>query len=315
MYEKPINGFAPDHGDGTNSARGLWQISFEVDAAPPLPLLESLEESALSVSVFEAAANEDQETTRWRVELLRENEPDDDELVDELGMFLAPQGLEAEELAVAFLPHEQWLARSAMPREAMQVGRFHIHGRDEAHLVRPGQIGLAIDAGMAFGSGEHASTMGCLQAFDRLLRHHRFGNALDLGCGSGILAIAAAKALRRRVLASDYDPLAVEVTRDNAAFNRVSTRIDAVTAEGYEHTRIRRGRPFDLIFANILADPLCDLAGDLKRHLRPGGYAILAGLLDRQAERVVEAHRRQGLRLYRQLNLNPWSTLVLKRAG
>jgi len=315
MREHVPDDTTPMDGRAMSTTDGLWQVVFEVASAPALSLLEALEDSALSVSVFEAEANADQQTTRWRVTLLRAEEPQADAVAREFGPLLAAHGLVAEDLAVEFLRHDQWLARATMPRQTMRVGRFLIHGRADVGGVRPGQIGLAIDAGMAFGSGEHGSTMGCLQAFDRLLRRHRFGTVLDLGCGSGILAIAAAKALRIRVLASDLDPLAVEVARDNARFNGVSSRITAVVAAGYDHPSIRRSRPYDLVFANILAEPLCDLAGDLKRHLRPGGHAILAGLLARQAERVVDVHRCQGLRLVRRLDLSPWSTLVFKRAG
>ena len=170
-----------------------------------------------------------------------------------------------------------------------------------------------IDAGMAFGSGDHGSTSGCLLAYHQLLRRHRFANVLDLGCGSAILGIAAAKASRSRILAADNDPLAVDVARRNCDINGVGTRVRCLVSEGYDHPALHRTAPFDLIFANILADPLCALAHGLKRHLAFGGYAILAGLLDRQAEQVIDAHRRQGLRHVRSIDMSPWQTLILKR--
>ena len=200
-----------------------------------------------------------------------------------------------------------------MPREPLKVGRFVIHGHGQGDSVGAGEVGIEIEAGMAFGSGEHASTMGCLLALDHLIDRRRVSRVLDLGCGSAILAIAAARSGRRSVVASDNDPIAVRVAAENARRNRVGRDVTAVLADGYRHHVIRGKAPFDLIFANILADPLCAMAPALRRHLAPGGHAILAGLLDSQAPAVIDVHRGQGLRLVDQIDLAPWTTLVFKR--
>jgi ribosomal protein L11 methyltransferase len=171
-------------------------------------------------------------------------------------------------------------------------------------------VPIRLDAGLAFGSGEHASTRGCLLALDELARRRRFRRVLDMGCGSGILAIAAAKCWPARVLAVDNDPKAVVVAQENADQNGVAGQIRVRWSEGYRSPAVRSAGPYDLIFANILADPLCDMARDLARHLAPGGTAILSGLFDRQAARVIEAHRAVGLRLRRCLQLEIWTTLV-----
>jgi ribosomal protein L11 methyltransferase len=215
---------------------------------------------------------------------------------------------------------EGWLARTAQAFPEQEIG-----GRV---LIRPthlpdrkvhGRTVLKLDAGLAFGSGEHASTRGCLIAFETVARRmpklpkDRL-RLLDLGSGSGILAMAAARALHRRVLATDIEPWSVRVADQNAAMNGLKPLVRAVLADGWKAPRVSRGS-YDLIFANILARPLCAMAGDLARHLRPGGTAILAGLLGTQANMVMAAHRRGGLWLERRLNLGPWTTLVLRKPG
>jgi ribosomal protein L11 methyltransferase len=172
-------------------------------------------------------------------------------------------------------------------------------------------IGIEIDAATAFGTGEHPSTRGCLLALEALAHRRRFRRPLDIGAGSGILAIAAAKRLHRRVVAGDIDPEAVRVARHHARRNGLAGRIRVVRAAGYRSRVLRRSR-YDLILANILARPLALMARDLKRAIRPGGAAVLAGLLRRQEALVLAAHRAQGLSLERRLVIEGWSTLVLR---
>jgi ribosomal protein L11 methyltransferase len=172
---------------------------------------------------------------------------------------------------------------------------------------------LRLDAGLAFGSGEHASTRGCLMALERVAARRRPRRVLDLGTGSGILAIAAAKRLRVPVLATDLEPWSVRVAADNARLNGVAPLVRAVLADGWRNRVVRARAPYDLVFANILARPLCAMAGDLAAHLAPGGTAILAGLLGAQARMVLAAHRRAGLRLAARLDVAAWTTLVLCR--
>jgi ribosomal protein L11 methyltransferase len=179
-----------------------------------------------------------------------------------------------------------------------------------------GRTALILDAGVAFGSGEHNSTRGCLLALEQLgVRTRRFPprRILDLGTGSGILAIAAAKTLRRKVLATDIEPWSVRVARENARLNRVHTLVKPILADGWRAAAVRQSGPYDLVFGNILARPLRAMAGDLARNLAPGGTAILAGLLIAQAADVLAAHRRCGLVLQRRIHLEPWTTLILRK--
>ncbi|MGE3295638.1 MAG: 50S ribosomal protein L11 methyltransferase, partial [Geminicoccaceae bacterium] len=186
-----------------------------------------------------------------------------------------------------------------------------VHGSHARDAVPPGAVAIEIDAGLAFGSGEHATTQACLASLDRLARRRRFRRVLDVGCGSGVLAIAAAKCWPARVLAVDNDPIAVRVARENVALNGVAEHVRVELGEGYGHPFVRRLRPFDLVLANILADPLIELAPTLARHLAPAGHAVLSGLLDRQAEAVIAAHRREGLELVDRADQGPWAALVL----
>jgi len=184
------------------------------------------------------------------------------------------------------------------------------------HIVgpaAPGRVTLVLDAGLAFGTGEHNSTRGCLVALERVVKYHRPKKLLDLGTGSGILAIAAAKLLRQNVLASDIDARAVRVAADNARLNGVAPRVTAIRADGWMDKRIERAAPYDLVFANILARPLCAMAHQLSSHLAPGGIAILAGLLTTQVNWVVSAHRRAGLVLRQRIVDGAWSILILRK--
>ena len=165
---------------------------------------------------------------------------------------------------------------------------------------------------MAFGTGRHESTFGCLLALTQLAQRRRFYNTLDMGCGSGILAMAMAHLWHCPVLAVDNDADSVRVAAENARENRVGEWIEAHCGDGYKSHLVARRGPYDLIVANILAEPLCAMATDLKRHLAPGGYVILAGLLTRQQRQVVARHRGQGMRLVKRLHFGEWTTLVLQ---
>ena len=220
--------------------------------------------------------------------------------------FGALQGVEA-------LPTADWVQAGLKSLKPIVVGRFFVHGSHDRALVTPGRVAIEIDAGLAFGTGHHATTAGCLAMLDRLIRERRFTCPLDLGTGSGVLAIALAKVLRRRIVASDIDPVAIEVAQENAARNGVAPWIDAVVADGVRNATIRRHAPYDLVFANILAEPLRQLAPRLSPLVARGGVLVLSGLLPAQREKVVAAYAAQGVRLMTARIFDGWSVLVLQK--
>jgi ribosomal protein L11 methyltransferase len=219
------------------------------------------------------------------------------------------------DVTVAPLPEIDWVRRSLEGLSPVAAGRFYLHGRHDRAHRRPGGISLEIDAGTAFGTGHHATTMGCLLVLDDILKHKSPRQILDVGCGTGVLAIATAKALKSAVLANDIDPVATSVTLLNARANDVAPLVTAITAPGLKHRRIAAAAPFDLIFANILALPLVALAGDLSATLAPGGTLVLSGLTHDQEALVRAAYRNRGLIPRPPRRIGIWSTLVFDKKG
>jgi ribosomal protein L11 methyltransferase len=217
-------------------------------------------------------------------------------------------------LRIEALAPKNWVAEAEGLRGPVRAGRFVVHGRHDRGKVPPGRFTLEIDAGLAFGTAHHATTRGCLIALDRLLKRWRPAHVLDIGTGTGILAIAAARALNARVVASDMDPVAVAVAAENASRNGVRSRIHVVKAEGLAHPALRRAKA-DILFANILLRPLLELAPAFARALRPGGMCILSGLLDAQARQVEARYRALGFRLDSRILLGGWTTLLLRRGS
>jgi ribosomal protein L11 methyltransferase len=219
---------------------------------------------------------------------------------------------------IEFLPAQDWVTISQAGLEPVVAGRFHVHTAAHAATRRPGQIGLCIEASLAFGTGQHMTTHGCLTMIDRLAHRARFANILDLGTGTGVLAIAAAKRWRcARVIASDIDPVSADISRANVGRNRerlgrTAGRIEIVAAKGMHHRRLAARAPYDLIIANILAAPLVGLAGPISAALAPGGTLLLAGLLDSQQQAVEAAYRARGLRVVARLPVGEWPTLMLR---
>ncbi len=207
---------------------------------------------------------------------------------------------------------KDWVAASLAGLAPVEAGRFVVHGRHDRARLRGSRIGIEIEAALAFGTGHHGTTRGCLLALDGLIKKYRARHILDVGTGTGVLAIAAAKALRRPVLASDIDPLAVRVARENAQLNKAGALVEIIHAGGLRHRRIRARGPFDMIFANILLGPLKVMAHPLARLLAPGGRVVLSGLLVSQANAVLSAYRAQGLTLERRIALEGWVTLVMR---
>jgi ribosomal protein L11 methyltransferase len=212
---------------------------------------------------------------------------------------------------------KDWIEASLSGLAPVEAGRFVVHGAHDRARVRPNRIGIEIEAALAFGTGHHGTTRGCLLALDRIARSRSragpIASVLDLGTGSGVLAIAAARALRKPVLASDNDPRAVATARANARHNRVGALIETVRAEGLNARRLRARAPFDLVMANILLPPLKVLAAPLARLVGAPGRVVLSGLLAAQSNAALAAYRTHGLVLERRLCLDGWATLVLRR--
>jgi ribosomal protein L11 methyltransferase len=274
-------------------------------------VLERFEEDALSVSVFEIEDEATAEALGWQIDLFYREAPEEGRLAADLRQACAEAGVALDDVTVERVPATDWVGATKLRLPPVTAGRFVVHGSHARGGLPEGLVAIEIDAGLAFGSGEHATTHSCLLAIDRLARTRRFRRVLDVGCGSGVLAIAAAKCWPAAVIALDNDPIAVRVAAENLRINGVAGRVRAIVAEGYRHPLVRRRAPFDLILANILADPLIELAPALRRHLAPGGHAVLSGLLDRQAEAVIAAHCRQGLQLVDRVDQGAWTALVL----
>jgi ribosomal protein L11 methyltransferase len=221
--------------------------------------------------------------------------------------------LVGQSVSVEPLPDQDWIRQSQLGLPPVRAGRFFLYGAHDAGRVPAGVIPIRIEAGLAFGTGHHETTTLCLEAITLVARQRRPTRILDLGCGTGVLAIAAAKLWRRRVLASDIDPVATEVARGNARTNSEGPLIHAVMADGLNSPAIRAHAPYDLILANILARPLQQLAPALSGALARGGIAVLSGLLRDQEHQVSSSYKAQGLVHRNALRKGPWSALVLER--
>jgi len=268
-----------------------------------------------SDEAFAARAIDLSETApgQWDVVVYFEEEPQASDRDALAKAVVVASGRNAADFTIGALPDTHWVRRSLAGLKPIRVGCFLVHGRHDRDQIRPNDIAIEIEAGEAFGTGHHGSTLGCLVAIDALGKARAVRNALDIGTGSGILAIAIARALCAPVLASDIDPVATRVAAVNAKLNRVAPLIRTVTAAGLARRVVGLRSPFDLIVANILAGPLVRLAPSIRRHLAVGGSVIVSGLLPEQRARVVAAYRRQGLRLVRDLTHTGWLTLVFER--
>jgi ribosomal protein L11 methyltransferase len=222
--------------------------------------------------------------------------------------------LAGDEVHVAQLPDTDWIRLSQQGLPPVRAGRFFVYGAHDEGEVPRSVIPIRIEAGLAFGTGHHETTALCLAALSDLARRRRYANVLDLGCGTGLLAIGAAKLWRRRVMASDIDPIAIEVTRTNARANGEATLVHAVVADGLGNPALAARAPYDLIVANILAEPLTRLAPDIAKSLARRGTLVLSGLLHWQENLVLSFYRPHGLTLRQIHRDGPWSALALERS-
>jgi ribosomal protein L11 methyltransferase len=218
------------------------------------------------------------------------------------------------EVYVALLPDTDWIKLSQEGLPPVRAGRFFVYGAHDAGIVPPGVIPIRIEAGMAFGTGHHETTTLCLSLMSTLAKQRNFSRVLDLGCGTGLLAIGAVKLWRRRVRASDIDPVAIQVARENAVANNSSPLVQTIVADGMANPALAAGAPYDLIVANILAGPLTRLAPGIAAAVEPAGMLILSGLLHWQENLVLSFYRPHGLVLRARHRDGPWSALLLERA-
>lgn len=271
-------------------------------------LSEQLDPDACAISIFE-------EGDGWVAEAVftgAENRAERRAEIERLVASIAPAGT----VTIGSIAERDWVARSLEGLAPVEAGRFVVHGAHDRHRVAPNRIAIEIEAALAFGTGHHGTTRGCLLAFEMWLRRERHRGplrVLDVGTGTGVLAIAAARALNAKVLASDIDPVAIAVARDNARLNRAGALFEGFTAAGAQAGRFRTRGPYDLIFANILEAPLRRLSQPLSALLAPGGRIILSGLLAAQAPGIIAAYRRQGLSLESRVPLEGWVTLTMRR--
>lgn len=267
--------------------------------------LERMDPEPYGVGVFEVEDG----SGLWEVASYFHEAPDD------IILDILAEAFGAKPFLVSELPEVDWVAKVQRELHPVDAGRFFVYGGHDADKVPPGRIPLLIEATMAFGTGHHATTLGCLLAFDRLeAAGFRPARVADIGCGTAVLAMAAAKLLPGAViLASDIDPVAVEVARANLGVNGLEGRVECLEAAGFDHRRLKAAGPYDLVFANILKGPLVELAPDMAAQVAPGGKVILSGLLAVQAEAVVSAYVAAGFRLEDRNDLGEWSALVMAR--
>lgn len=265
---------------------------------------ETLFPEPVGSGVFEIEDGSD----RWEVGLYFTESP------DEIALALLAAAAGAEPFAISELPEVDWVAHVRRELTPVRAGRFFVHGAHDIDKVPGGVEALCIEAAMAFGTGHHNTTKGCLEALETLIGqgfHPR--RVADIGCGTAVLAMAAARIWDGIVLASDIDPVAVDTARANVLANGLDGRVECVEAAGFGHPILTQSAPYDLIFANILMQPLIDLAPDMARHTAKGGKVILSGILTGQAEQVIQAYQAQGFDLDRRDDLAEWSALTMTR--
>lgn len=270
----------------------------KLEAQRLVEALEALDPAPPAVSSFELG-----ERGLWEVEAFFATAPDEQELARATGV----------EMIIVPVMDENWVARALDGLPPVRAGRYFIYGEHSTDQIPANAIALKIEASYAFGTGHHGTTRGCLLAYEALSKRRQFKNALDVGCGTGVLAMAYARTAHRLAVATDIDPLAVDKTRENARLNRAAPYMRIALGNGFRAPYIAESAPYDLIFANILAGPLVKLMPGIRAHLAPGGNAILSGLLDEQANAVMSAARSQGLRVARRSALEGWVTLILER--
>ncbi|MDP3369367.1 MAG: 50S ribosomal protein L11 methyltransferase [Brevundimonas sp.] len=289
----------------------MSESAVQIIARGPRAIAEAAAVSLDSDPLLEGATysilEEDEDKGVWRIDAF----PNDAE--DARGIEARLKAHDGLSVSVEKLADADWLAMSLSGLPPVRAGRFFVYGAHDQGIVPNNTVNLKIDAGAAFGTGHHGTTVGCLIAFDELLKRERFERVLDVGCGTGVLAIAAAKTGSKVAVGTDIDQPSVRIANENAKLNMADARF--VHAFGLNDRKVRQHGPYDLVFANILAPPLVSLSQDIKGALSLGGVAILSGLLRTQERRVSAAYLSRGFILERRIHRDAWSALVLRRVG
>ena len=287
----------------------MTEDALQIVARGPRAVAEAaaaaVDEAPATETLTYSILEEDEDHDVWRIDAFPTVESERAALIEILDGFPALR-VTTEKLADA-----DWLAMALSGLPPVRAGRFFVYGAHDRGLAPASTVNLRIEAGAAFGTGHHGTTVGCLLAFDQLLKAQAFPRVLDVGCGTGVLAIAAARTGSRVAVGTDIDGISVRIANENARLNHAGARF--FHAAGLNDQKVRAGAPYDLVFANILAPPLVALAQDIKGALKPGGIAILSGLLRTQERRVSAAYVSRGFRVVRRLRRDAWSALVLQR--
>ncbi|MBN9004983.1 MAG: 50S ribosomal protein L11 methyltransferase [Rhizobiales bacterium] len=287
------------------TSRATFAIGDEQTARRVTDLLtECLEDGEAAVAAFERPDG------RWDVTVHFAEAPDQGRIKSLVAQ--AASDDVAQTIVFDTIAAKDWVKASLEGLVPVAAGRFIVHGQHDRAHVPPNKLGIEIEAALAFGTGHHGTTRGCLLLLDQVLRSKMPRRVLDLGAGTGVLAIAAAKALRRKVLASDIDPRSATVARENAVLNEVGNLVISICATGFSAPQFRLRAPFDLVMANILANPLRQLAPPMAAHLAPEAMVILSGLLPHQTRSVIGTYRTQGLVLIRQIRIDGWCSLLMQ---
>ena len=264
--------------------------------------LEKLNPPPMGVGVFELEDG----SGEWEVGAYFHDRP------DEISILILENAFKADAFAISEIPETDWVTKVKRELSPVEAGQFFVFGKHDAHKLPKDRVGLLIEASMAFGTGHHGTTKGCLLALDKLVATgKKIDEVIDIGCGTAVLAMAVGKVSSSRIIASDVDQVAVEVALANLRANNLENRIACLQATGFEDTKIRSNAPFDLIFANILKPPLLDLAPCIRRYLKSGGHAIISGILDLQAIEIIEAYRQNDLEVQDRIDIGEWVTLTL----
>jgi ribosomal protein L11 methyltransferase len=288
--------------------RASFAIGSEQTARRVIDLLtESFFEGQAAIAAFEGPGG------RWDITVHFAEAPDQASIRDLIG--IAAGDDVAQDISFDTIEAKDWVKAALENLVPVPAGRFIVHGQHDRARVAPNKLGIEIEAALAFGTGHHGTTRGCLLLLDHVLKAYRPRRVLDLGTGTGVLAIAAAKVLHEKILASDIDPSSVQVAEENARLNVSGHLVRAIRATGFSAPQFARAGPFDLVLANILANPLRQLATPMARQLAPSALVILSGLLTPQAASVIAAYRARGLVPVRHLRIEGWSSLLLCYAG